>query len=648
LLSKFIPKTSKYHYRFLLSVLFISVSFVISIISIFVSTYYQLSSIDEEYDNSAKNTLIRKKDFLYKQTSNFENYLTAIDMTPEFDSFIKSDPKYTTHAKEHITSLMMAITRSNSNIMQFRFIESEGYETIRIDRSSISAPPYRVDKEHLQNKAGRYYFKELNNIAKGKTWFSNIDLNIEHKKIVKPITPTLRIGKAYYFNNEFKGILIINIFMENILNEVMESELFHVAIIDKDSYILTSNIAGYEEGKKEWAKYLKPTKGIKYSINKDTYRNNNNFLLNLFFKEKYFSTELCDIIQNNEGLKLVIKEKIEKLIEHTEDITHYIIIMSLIVFSISFPIAIILSQYPLKLHEKLEKFKDALQNQLKIVDKYVCMSSTDIDGNITYVSTAFTKLSGYTRDELIGQNHRILKNNDTPSSVYKKMWDTILSGKNWTGLLKNIDKNGATYWVKNHITPIFEDNNITGFTSIKENITDQKLIEEISIKDELTQAYNRRFFNQIFSKELKRARRKGDMFCIAMFDIDYFKKYNDTYGHLKGDEALQKVVTGVLNELQRPGDYLFRVGGEEFIIIYSEMQSFAEAKKFSNKLIMAVEDLKIEHKASLNVDVLTISLGLLTIIPPCFMDNDNILQRIDELLYQAKENGRNQIISQEC
>ena len=176
----------------------------------------------------------------------------------------------------------------------------------------------------------------------------------------------------------------------------------------------------------------------------------------------------------------------------------------------------------------------------------------------------------------------------------------------------------------------------------------QKLIEEISIKDELTQAYNRRFFNQIFSKELKRARRKGDMFCIAMFDIDYFKKYNDTYGHLKGDEALQKVVTGVLNELQRPGDYLFRVGGEEFIIIYSEMQSFAEAKKFSNKLIMAVEDLKIEHKASLNVDVLTISLGLLTIIPPCFMDNDNILQRIDELLYQAKENGRNQIISQEC
>ena len=200
---------------------------------------------------------------------------------------------------------------------------------------------------------------------------------------------------------------------------------------------------------------------------------------------------------------------------------------------------------------------------------------------------------------------------------------------------------------KNNVAPILNQKT-SGFTSIREDITAQKRIEELSLKDELTQAYNRRFFNQTFSKELQSARRKGEIFCIAMLDIDYFKNYNDTYGHVQGDKALQSVVTHLSEKLQRAGDYLFRIGGEEFIIIYSDMKSFKEAQDFSSKVVKAVENIQIEHKTSECSNVLTISLGLLSLSSSVRMDNEQILERIDELLYRAKDSGRNQVISEEC
>lgn len=644
LLSKFIPRKSRYYYRAVLLILFVLVGLIISTVSIFVSGYFQLNAMHKEFKASAKSTLTYKQNFLDTQTSNFENYIIAVARTPEFEGFLKENPNNDTHEKNHISQIMMAITHADPNIMQFRFLGKNGYEAIRVERDSIGDSPYIVDKNSLQNKGERYYFIETKEIARDKVWFSNVDLNMEHGKIVQPIVPTLRVAKPYYFNGEFRGILIINIFMKNILAEVMESELFHVAIVDKDSHILTNNLKGYDEDEKEWTRYLENSKDIRFTLS----NNGDNFLLNLIYHKQHSTLELSKIIKNGEGLKIVLEEKTEELVGHLKAITDYILVMSIIVFVISFPLAFVLSRYPLKLHDKLEKFKDDLKKQLEIVDKYVYMSRTDLDGNIISVSTAFTKLTGYSKDELVGVKHNILKDKDTPSSVYEDMWNNILKGNNWTGILKNVRKNGDLYWVKNHVAPVIQNGQVTGFTAIRENITDQKLIEEISITDELTGAYNRRFFNQIFSKELKRAKRKDDMFCIAMFDIDYFKKYNDTYGHIKGDKALQQVVTAISSKLQRASDYLFRVGGEEFIVIYSEMKSFDEAEHFSSKLVKAVEAIKIEHKSSEISDVLTISLGLLNVTPECDMNEDAILQRIDELLYRAKKAGRNQLVSLEC
>lgn len=637
MLSNTFSKTNKYYYRNLLLALFLLIGFVVSIISIFVNGYYQLNSIHNEFDTSSKSILASKKDFLYTQTKNFQNYLSAVDSSKEFNEFIQSHPKEDTHYKSHITDIMMAMVKADPNIMQFRFLGRNGCEAIRIDRDSIASLPYKIEKEDLQNKRERYYFKDTKDLEKDNVWFSKIDLNIEHGEIVKPIVPTLRIAKPYFYKNEFKGILIINIFMKNILDEIMESQLFNMAIIDKDSHILTTNFKGYKEDGIEWTRYLDNSKNIRYGTDKY----NNISIFDCFLERQYSTIELSNLLTNGEDLRLIVEEKPEQILKTTKDLQNYMLIMILLILSISFPITVLLSRYPIKLHDDLNK-------QLDIVDKYVYMTRTDLKGNITDVSEAYTKLSGYSKDELIGKNHRVLKHPSIHKSFYKTMWETILKGESWSGELKNITKDGKVFCVVTHIAPVKEDGIIVGFTSIRENITDQKLIEEISIRDELTGAYNRRFFKQVFSKELKRAKRKGDMFCIAMFDIDYFKKYNDTYGHLKGDDVLIKVVAQVSDKLQRASDYLFRVGGEEFIVIYSEMKSFEEAEKFSSELVKAVENLNIEHKTSEVSDVLTISLGLLNVTPACDMDEDQILKRIDELLYNAKDAGRNQLKSIEC
>lgn len=638
MLFKFIPtKSSKYYYRFILAMLFMFGGFIISCISVLASGYFQINAIHKEFAKSAQSTLASKKHFLRERISYFKNNLIAVDKTSEFSTFIQSDLTNNTHAKRHVKEIMLTLTYANPNIMQFRFIDMSGHEIIRIDRNATGEEPYEIDKKLLQDKSQHYYFKKAQNTPEGEVWFSKIDLNIEHGEIIEPIVPTLRVAKPYFLNGDFRGILIINIFMTNILDQLMKSELFNVVIIDKDSYLLTSS---YKDDK-EWTRYLKKeNSGINH--------NWDNSILNFLLQQKKFSIDLSDTITNGEGLQIVIEEKTEKIMEYINDIVNYMLVMGIIIFSISIPVVMLLSRYPLKLHDKLEILKNDLEKQLNIIDKYVYMASTDSNGVITDVSMAYTQLTGYSKEEMIGNDFRKLRDPNIPKSFYKQMWATILSGKDWSGEIKNINKAGETFFLKTHITPKTKNGKIVGFTSIRENITNQKQIEEISMRDELTQAYNRRFFNQMFSKELKRAKRKGEIFSIAMFDIDFFKKYNDTYGHVKGDEVLQKVVLEISSKLQRPSDYLFRVGGEEFMIIYTDTQSLKEAEKFSLEIVKAVESINLEHKTSECANVLTISMGLLNVTPKCNMDEDTILKVIDDLLYRAKDRGRNQLVSQEC
>ena len=296
-------------------------------------------------------------------------------------------------------------------------------------------------------------------------------------------------------------------------------------------------------------------------------------------------------------------------------------------------------------HQRLEQTNKQLVNYVDIVDKYVITSSTDRAGIITYTSDAFCEISGYSRDELIGNNHRILRHNDMPESIYTELWSSISQGKTWQGEIKNRKKNGDFYWVKANISPVLdEQGRITGYTAIRQDISDKKLAEELSITDGLTSLYNRRHFNAVFPHELARAERANKTIALMIIDVDYFKPYNDNYGHQQGDIALQAVSSAFKQTVRRAGDFIFRIGGEEFAVIVT-VDSSEHAFKIAEKLRKAVEALQIEHGFNQASEYLTISIGMKThqSSGSHLAQENQMYRQADNALCLAKENGRNRV-----
>jgi diguanylate cyclase (GGDEF)-like protein/PAS domain S-box-containing protein len=297
-----------------------------------------------------------------------------------------------------------------------------------------------------------------------------------------------------------------------------------------------------------------------------------------------------------------------------------------------------------QLNKTLFDINKKQKQYVDLIDKHIITATTDKNGFFIEVSEAFCRVSGYTKDELIGKPHSIIRHFNTDKSVFENMWQVIKSGRSWKGILQNLNKSGKSYWLEGVVHPNFDDGGkIVSYTEIKHNITDKKKLEELSILDPLTGLYNRRHFNSIIKKELLRARRDGKTLSFAMMDIDHFKLYNDTYGHKAGDEVLISVSSTIKSKAHRSSDFVFRMGGEEFGVLFSGLtqeQSF----EFIDSIREEVEKLEILHKKSTTNRYVTISIGVVTYsgdnIPE---DVERLYREADGFLYNSKESGRNRV-----
>ena len=170
-----------------------------------------------------------------------------------------------------------------------------------------------------------------------------------------------------------------------------------------------------------------------------------------------------------------------------------------------------------------------------------------------------------------------------------------------------------------------------------------KKLENVSYTDSLTSLHNRRYFNLVYEREIKRAKRKNSYITFMMLDIDFFKQYNDTYGHIEGDYALQSVSKVLKETLQRPSDYVFRLGGEEFGVLLTDTDE-SNSAKLARDICDAVRDKKLKHANSSVNEFVTISIGVVCCIADDTLDEDVLISRADEMLYEAKETGRNRYI----
>ncbi len=174
----------------------------------------------------------------------------------------------------------------------------------------------------------------------------------------------------------------------------------------------------------------------------------------------------------------------------------------------------------------------------------------------------------------------------------------------------------------------------------------KKLVEDIAQYDALTQIPNRRNFDKKLIKVSKSALADGTKLLIGYIDIDYFKQYNDNYGHAKGDEALRMVAYSAFKTLDENDGYIARIGGEEFCFILQD-KDISGAIKEANELRLAIQNMGIEHKYSKNSDTLTVSIGGVSTKISKDTDMQAILKKVDDNLYNAKNKNRNCVVWEE-
>lgn len=197
--------------------------------------------------------------------------------------------------------------------------------------------------------------------------------------------------------------------------------------------------------------------------------------------------------------------------------------------------------------------------------------------------------------------------------------------------------------------PIFDENGaLIAVVETLRDITQQKeaqmALQSLVTKDGLTGIANRRCFDEGLAAEWNRALRDQTSLAMVMIDVDHFKRYNDSYGHQKGDDCLKKVARAMEEKIFRPADLVARYGGEEFVILMPNTD-IAGACLVAERIVQHVRELSIPHETSDTADFVTISAGVAACVPAPSLAADQLLAAADSALYAAKHAGRNRVFS---
>jgi diguanylate cyclase (GGDEF)-like protein/PAS domain S-box-containing protein len=286
---------------------------------------------------------------------------------------------------------------------------------------------------------------------------------------------------------------------------------------------------------------------------------------------------------------------------------------------------------------ELQKLSRAVESSSSAV--YI----TNLEADIEYVNPKFTEITGYAREDVIGQNPRLLQSGETPKAVYADLWDTITSGGEWKGEFYNRKKNGCIYRARNSISGIRNnEGEITHYVAITDDVTHEyELSEQLSYQashDALTGLINRFEFERRAERLLSTVRHDKGEHALCYLDLDQFKVINDTCGHTAGDELLRQL-SSLLIETVRHRDTLARLGGDEFGVLM-EHCSLDAAHRVATSLQKAIQDYQFSWEGrSFKIGV---SMGLVPITETA--PNLTELQKnADAACYMAKDQGRNRI-----
>jgi len=321
----------------------------------------------------------------------------------------------------------------------------------------------------------------------------------------------------------------------------------------------------------------------------------------------------------------------------------YISVVERIIDELSFAISKLSTQNQRK--EDLEQ----LRISSYAFEAQEAMTITDITGTIIKVNKSFCEITGYTQEEVLGQNPRILQSNIHTQEFYEDMWSTLLLEGSWHGEIHNKRKNGEIFPELLSITAIRDDNNITThyiaqFVDITKIKHAQKEAQHQADHDFLTGLLNRKYLMTRLSEEFAKGTRHNFLHAFLFIDLDNFKIINDHYGHSVGDGVIIEVADR-LEYIIREGDILARISGDEFAIMLlnidkSESEAIIDIQEVCKKILVTISDTFFicDHKINISS-----SIGV-NFFPDSEKNIGDVIVHADRAMYQAKNQGKNQFV----
>jgi diguanylate cyclase (GGDEF)-like protein/PAS domain S-box-containing protein len=284
------------------------------------------------------------------------------------------------------------------------------------------------------------------------------------------------------------------------------------------------------------------------------------------------------------------------------------------------------------------------------------------DMPLIYVNPAFERLTGYHATEALGKNCRFLQRNDTRQPGLEVVRASIRDGTSCVVTLRNYRKDGSMFWNELRLTPMADRtgrtahvlgmlSDVTARMEAEQELLEKhrqlektkRMLEGLALKDGLTSLYNRRHFSEQLDREWNRARREQSPLSLMMIDIDHFKRFNDTYGHIAGDHCIRAVADAIRGCFARGSDLVARYGGEEFVVLIAGVDR-RQARERAELLRQAIKQIPLEHAGRAAAPVVTVSVGVATAVPGDRIVPDDLLVAADRALYQAKRQGRDRVV----
>ena len=404
--------------------------------------------------------VLKKEKNISTYIQNLDNHLLAIVNNKIFQKYSENGSFH-----NHISGLFETITLSGHDILQIKYTNKDGKDLI-VKKSAHG----KEMESFIDNKIDKHSFDQIMKNKIDDIWHSAIGLNI-NETIDKPI---------YIIGIHLKnGVLRFYVSVDEIL-DILHNNYYKLFLVDKDGKIIIDS-----QNKLSWSKYLHNDIELKTILSENDY----SFLKFTSKKtDNYISINLQAYNEDDATLILMYPDFNTMI----DDEMHYVyisILISTIVLAVI--LAFIFSQPMSKMTKRIERLNNKLdkkveqrtaqlKDSLRIIDKYIIRSVTDTDGMILKVSDAFCKVSQYSKEELIGQNHSLIRHPDMPNSLFENMWKTIKSGKKWDGKVKNRAKDGSAYWVESHVEPNFVNDKIVSYTAVRIKISNKVKLEELN------------------------------------------------------------------------------------------------------------------------------------------------------------------------